>query len=227
MNHPGYNASMTSALNDALTARGRNLGIEEWPYGVDSPAKQEQMLKWAEKHKLTYADGGTRCPHWLIRNDSRDIAGRYSKRGSFLYDNRDHSECGRLYDLDHVTLWMHNGKPEVLVSQPYTLQGYHLGNLAALEEQDLKVVIHGHGWYGHGTVCVEIWASDSDLFNIELFVIGFVAVINSQILADNRKISVMCLVVISLGTRIIDTVHATPTQKRVVCVAGRLRCFRS
>jgi hypothetical protein len=164
---------MASASDDALKARGRKLGIEEWPYGVDSPIEKQKMLEWAEHYGLTYADGGRRCPHWLIRNDSRDVAGRYSKRGSFLYENLDHSECSKLYDLDHVTLWLHNGKPEVVVSQPYNLEGYHLGHLSALEEQlGLRVRVSGRGWYGHGTVFVEIWAADSDLFYVGLLFIS-------------------------------------------------------
>lgn len=219
--------AMVSALDGALTTRARKLGIEEWPYGVDSPTAKQKMLEWAERHELTYADGGRRCPHWLVRNDSRDVASRYSKRGSFLYDDADHSECSRKYHLDHVTLWLHNGKPEVLISQPYNLEGYHLGHLSALEEElGLRVSVSGEGWYGYGTVFVEIWATDSDLFEVELSIIGFGRGINSQIPADNRKILVMCLVVFGLGTRIIDPVHSAPTQKRIVRGGGRLRCLR-
>jgi hypothetical protein len=160
---------MNSALNDALTARGRKLGIEEWPYGIDSLTAREKMIEWAERHDLRYAETiGRQCPHWLIRNNSRNVARRFSKRGSFLHDNTDHSECSKLYHLDHVTAWLHNGKPEVVVSQPYNLEAYHLANLGALEQLDLKVMVHGRGWYGHGTVCVEIWSTSSDLFDVDV-----------------------------------------------------------
>ena len=59
-----------------------------------------------------------------------------------------------------MTCWTFKGQPAVIVSQPYNLYENALQALGALENEDLKVHIHGHGWYGHGTVCVEIWAID-------------------------------------------------------------------
>lgn len=151
---------MAGALNDDLTARARELGIYDWPYGVGSRAEQAQMLEWAEGYHLRYTETDLQCPHWLIRGRSSGIAGRYSKRGSYVYDDMHHGECREKYGLDHVTCWTHNRQPAVIVSQPYNLDENDLQELGALANEDLRVYVHGHGWYGHGTVCVEIWAVD-------------------------------------------------------------------
>jgi len=158
--HRGYDAVMASAENEDLTARGRELGIDQWPYGVYSHTEQAQMLEWAESHHLRYVETDLTCPHWLIRSRSSGIAGRYSKRGSYVYDDIHHAECRSKYGLDHVTCWTLNLRPAVIVSQPYHLDENELRNLGALANEDLRVDVHGDGWYGHGTVCVEIWAAD-------------------------------------------------------------------
>ncbi len=129
----GYDSSMASASNDDLMARGRKLGIEEWPYGVSSRAEQEQMLKWAEGYHLRYTDTDLQCPHWLIRGRSSGIAGRYSKRGSYVYDDIHHAECRQKYGLDHVTCWTYSGRPAVIVSQPYNFTRMNCKCLAHLQ----------------------------------------------------------------------------------------------
>lgn len=155
-----YDADMPDELDADLIARRRELGVDDWPYGVDTRSEQEQMLKWAEGHHLRYAETNLRCPHWLIRGRSSDIAGRYSKSGSYVFDDINHRDCRKQYGLDHVTCWTLEGRPAAIVSQPYNLYTNQLQMLGALVNDKLSVKIHGHGWYGAGTVCVEIWASD-------------------------------------------------------------------
>jgi hypothetical protein len=156
---------MPDALDADLIARRREIGLDEWPYGVQTRSEQEQMLKWAEDNNLRFTETNLRCPHWLIRSRSSDIAGRYSKRGSYLYDDIHHADCRGQYGLDHVTCWTREGRPVVIVSQPYNLYTNQLQSLGALASEKLSVKIHGRGWYGNETVCVEIWVDAEDHFD--------------------------------------------------------------
>lgn len=156
---------MPDHLDADLIARRRNLGLDDWPYGVMARPEQERMLQWAENSHLRYADTNLRCPHWLIRGRSSDIAGRYSKRGSHLYEDINHTDCRGTYGLDHVTCWTLKGKPAVIVSQPYNIYTKQLQMLGALANEELRVKIHGRGWYGHTTVCLEVWVDEYDHFD--------------------------------------------------------------
>jgi hypothetical protein len=117
------------------------------------------MLDFAEYYGLKFADIYQRCPHWLIAGRSSDIVGRYAKDGS----PRDSLGCGNKYGFDHVTCWTREGMPAVIVSQPYSLTMEDLQMLSELAQEDLDVFINGKGWYGHGTICVEIWAMRADI----------------------------------------------------------------
>jgi hypothetical protein len=69
---------------------------------------------------------------------------------------------GHLQDgwLDHAELFTYEGRPAVLVSQPYGLTDRGVRKLAELAERhglEVGVGICGHGWYGHGTLLVEVW----------------------------------------------------------------------
>src|SRR5690349_4271913 len=130
-------------LVDELDRRAEPiLGTKGWPYGpnIDVPTR-ERMLQWAEGHGVSLAD--TRCQglHWL----------RVGRCGV--------SRCTRLGSwMDHVTRWKRNGKPALLVAQPYGLGREDLRDLDQLAlDDDLYLFVGGRPWYGHGTVLVEVW----------------------------------------------------------------------
>jgi len=63
---------------------------------------------------------------------------------------------------DHPTGWTYRGKPAVLVAQPYGLCSYDLEDLTTISRDPrLYVRIEGSGWYGRGTVFIEIWREDA------------------------------------------------------------------
>lgn len=124
-----------------LDERGKAIGIksgEYWPYGpnvyVDSRA---DMVTWAEREGLKLSPRGD-CLHWLTRG----------RRNVALCERGDHGW------MDHVTGWNRDGKPAVLVAQPYGLTQRELAQLGALPDVDVR--IDGTGWYGAGTTFVTV-----------------------------------------------------------------------
>jgi hypothetical protein len=58
--------------------------------------------------------------------------------------------------MDHVSGWTKDGKG-VLLCQPYHLNDDDLRDLTQTAARlGLKVDVHGVGWYGHGTVAIEL-----------------------------------------------------------------------
>ena len=108
------------------------------PYGAN-----EATTKWAKVTGSRYAPRG-RCLHW--------VAGVKCPNPVGLCDY-----AHRRYDwMDHVTGWTQDGK-RVLLSQPYGITEF--SSLAkACKELGLKAFLHGRGWYGHGSVCIEFSA---------------------------------------------------------------------
>lgn len=136
-------AAEAAALSERAKPR---LGPRLWPYGpnVDIPARRA-LLAWAEAHDLRLSQRGD-CLVWL----------RKGRCGGSCTGHR------REYWQDHVTGWIRNGKPAVLVAQPYGLFDssiVHLGELAA--DPALYVRIDGTGWYGHHTTMIEVWRADA------------------------------------------------------------------
>lgn len=145
---------------DPLIERRRAVGMEDWPYGVSDRPQQEKMLDWVESHNLRFSDTNRVCVHWLLAGRASDIARRYTKTGSEISDSLHYSHCYENYRFDHITCWTRDRKPAVLVSQPYNISNNNMQRLKALEHDGLMVRVHDDGWYGHGTKCVEIWATN-------------------------------------------------------------------
>jgi hypothetical protein len=144
---------------DPLAQRRQAVGMEQWPYGVQDPSQREKMLDWAERHHLRFSYTNRVCVHWLLAGSADDIARRYTKTGSEISDSTHYSRCHYNYEFDHVTCWTRDGKPAVLVSQPYRISADVMKKLKALERDGLSVQVHKEGWYGFETFCVEIWAT--------------------------------------------------------------------
>jgi hypothetical protein len=132
-----------------LEERAAKLGVlngQGWPYGpnIDVDSRQ-RLLDWAEHHGLKMAK--TRCQgmHWLEKG----------RCGVTL--------CNRLgLWMDHVTRWSRDGQPALIVAQPYGLHGKHVAEVGQLAARDgLHVSVDARGWYGWGTLAIEVWRQDA------------------------------------------------------------------
>lgn len=127
-------------------ARARGVGIRAdrgWPYGLchrgADPKARLRMVEWAETQGLKLSKG--QCLHWLA-------SGRCTR----------YAECGRRYSWqDHLTGWNIDGKPALLLAQPYQIDGDGIADLAQIEGQGYETHLDTNGWYGCGTITVEIW----------------------------------------------------------------------
>lgn len=131
---------------DPSSAAARAVGIVngEWPYGPNiDPQARRELVHWATLHGLRYSPRG-RCLHWIIRG-----------RCAIQLCTADRNQ----YDfMDHVTGWTRDGKPAVLICQPYGLHVDDIRQLADLhQEHGLKIRIDGTGWYGHGSTFLQLW----------------------------------------------------------------------
>ena len=123
-----------------------------WPYGpnVDVTARI-RMLDWAEAHDLRLSHGN-RCLHWLR-------TGRCAVTTCQL-------DPPHYRWMDHVTTWTRNGKPAVLVAQPYNLDADSFNDLAALSDLGLTVEITRNSWYGHDTTFVGVWRTVTEAMEL-------------------------------------------------------------
>jgi hypothetical protein len=119
---------------------------DNWPNGTSCDAEaRRKLLEWARHKGLRYSNRG-HCLPWLAK-------GRCTHPGYCDVAHRGGDW------LDHITAWTRNGKPALLLSQPYgPLNNGHLQEiLARAAEFGLAVKIHGDGWYGCGTTAIEFW----------------------------------------------------------------------
>lgn len=114
-----------------------------WPYGPDlSIQARIDLVEWAEP--LGVKLSGSRCEglHWLRKGACH------------------HNLCNRYPWMDHTTRWNLDGKPALVLTQPYKSaerQREMMGDL--LEDNELHVEIKP-GWYGYGTIGAFVWRAD-------------------------------------------------------------------
>jgi uncharacterized protein (DUF736 family) len=136
----------------SIKLRKKAIGIKYWPYGAEKEDVQSRLLDWAEARKVRYAD---------IHNSSAQCRVCWLKGKRCKLFDCPESNNSR-YWMDHVTTWKRDGRPAILLAQPYHVSGDDLEHLRSLEADGLVVSIHGNGWYGHGTVCIEITREQKD-----------------------------------------------------------------
>lgn len=109
--------------------------MRSYPYGWNEAGK-----KWAEQLGWRYSPSA-RCLHWInIGRCGKSIC--------------DHGHRSRQW-MDHVSGWTRYGGERLLLCQPYSL--YDLASLIeACKQFNLTCNVMGNGWYGHGTVCIEL-----------------------------------------------------------------------
>ncbi|GGM27890.1 hypothetical protein GCM10011608_10900 [Micromonospora sonchi] len=135
--------ALAAETEDRAAALGVLAG-QGWPYGPNIDVESRlRLLDWADANGLRLAN--TRCQglHWLTR-------GRCAVR-----------ICNRLgHWMDHVTRWNWGGRPALILAQPYHLTGDCEAQLGQLAADGLRVSVGDDGWYGWGTVAVEVWDAD-------------------------------------------------------------------
>lgn len=129
-----------------LDKRAPGVGIkpDAWPYGADIDVRsRRRLLDWAEHYELRRSKTTCGGVCWLH-------SGRCQR-----------SDCwtGHSRWMDHVTRWSRNGKPALLLAQPYHLEVSQLRPL--LDDEALKVLVSARGWYGWGTVAIEVWRRET------------------------------------------------------------------
>ena len=127
-----------------LATRGRACGIVggRWPYGANVDMEsRERLVGWAETLGLVLARPSHKCLTWVRE-------GRCRARICGLHGG----------PWDHISCWKYDGKPALLLAQPYGVDGSDIPELAPLiADPHISISIVGDNWYGHGTVGVEVW----------------------------------------------------------------------
>lgn len=107
------------------------------PYGANAA-----MEKWASARKLKWSERA-HCLHWVS-------VGRCS--AGLCMD----SHLSREW-MDHVSGWIDADGKRLLLCQPYSFSRADCQTLIdACLKFKLKATIHGRGWYGNGTVAIEL-----------------------------------------------------------------------
>jgi hypothetical protein len=144
---------MTATAAPSLTARARAIGIvgDNWPYGANLGHNESSeadhgvrcaVVDWAEARKLRHSRAG-RCLHWIA-------TGRCAEDWC-------KANATKHRWMDHVSGWTRDGKPAVLVCQPYGVHDESLRDiLRVADEYQLEAHIDGTGWYGHGTTFIAL-----------------------------------------------------------------------
>jgi hypothetical protein len=104
------------------------------PYGAN-----EQLAKWVADTGYRYSHRA-HCLHWLCK-------GRCAVR--FCHETRSSYQW-----MDHVSGWLTPDGERLLLCQPYHLEPSTL--VDACRHFGLRADISGAGWYGHGTVAIEL-----------------------------------------------------------------------
>lgn len=143
--------------NDPTPAEAKAIGITggNWPYGPNVSAESRRALvDWARPLGLRISRTRSKCPHWLLGvpcPDRRRSGASCTQGNPSLW-------------VDHVTAWNRDGRPAVLVAQPYPAGNSDAGrdaidaSLDPVRALGCTVTVGPTGWYGAGTVWVAITA---------------------------------------------------------------------
>lgn len=110
----------------------------------------QSRAEWATFHEMQESKG-RRCLHWLETGRCRGY--REECIGTQLW--------GPDGWKDHRDAWNWNGKPAVLTAHPYGLRADTMRRLADIADDPRFVVFIWTGWYGYGSVGIEIWNAET------------------------------------------------------------------
>jgi hypothetical protein len=119
----------------------------KWPYGADiDVGSRQRLVGRAQRYGLKLAKTSCSGLHWLD--------------GERCPSGGCHGGLGRW--ADHVTRWTFDGRPALLLAQPYSINNDHLITLGALAARDdLDVHVGNHSWYGYRTIEVAVWRANA------------------------------------------------------------------
>ena len=129
---------------------------DHWPYGANIDVHSRlQMLEWAARFRLRLYDGSHICLRWLNLG--------YCRKGWRCDGNLYHATGMPSHWVDHVTAWKtRDGKPAVIVSQPYYPTAEDKMDVRAIcAVRELVPVITDDSWYGYSTTQIELWNSEA------------------------------------------------------------------
>lgn len=128
---------------NTLKRRARAVGIYQWPYGITTERGREDLVSWAEERGVRQSRARRACLHWLATGRCTDRA------------------CGERWFpyrcLDHSLAWIRGGKPAYITAAPHELNTESMhAILEGCRRFGLTIYVDGRGWYGIGTVNVEL-----------------------------------------------------------------------
>jgi len=104
--------------------------------------ENQKTLQWAKALGLRHARDG-HCLRWLCTGSCR----------AELCQQGPHSWSW----MDHVTGWIGEDGKRLLLCQPYVQDAEGLQSLIATANAfNLELRLDGSGWYGHGTIAIEL-----------------------------------------------------------------------
>jgi hypothetical protein len=102
-------------------------------------ADEARMKAWGKARGVVQAHPTYPCLHWLTKG-----------RCAFAC-------CQPPHWMDHTTAWKYDGKPAMLICQPYHIYDSDMREIIdVVSKFDVDVSIHGAGFYGYGTACIEL-----------------------------------------------------------------------
>lgn len=131
-----------------LDRRAAGVGVKDglWPYGPNIDVESRaRMVEWAEAEGYKLATPRAQCLHWLVGKQRHCVA----RQDHYHHDGQiDRWTMGA---LDHPTMWTRDGKPALILGQPY-----HSPPEGWAEEITAAWPVHvevaeSAPWYGAGT----------------------------------------------------------------------------
>ena len=108
------------------------------PYGANA-----QLKEWADSRGLRYSSTA-HCLHW-VSTGRCGVGHCREDRTTFQW-------------MDHISGWIDGDGNRLLICQPYEISNF-LSLHEACQKFGLRARVNGDGWYGHGTVCIELKAA--------------------------------------------------------------------
>jgi hypothetical protein len=144
-----------------INNRARAIGIQSeasWPYGPNSNADMRlALLGWAEHYKLRMSTGFSRHRWFTCYGYDQSRSGKNHD----IYGETYNGLCCRRRWFDHVTCWNRDGKPALILAQPYSLSDADTCDLRELRQAEYVTVRLDVGWYAAGgcsTFAIEVWS---------------------------------------------------------------------
>lgn len=140
-----HQSAAQRALVADLDEQAPTVGVTPgcWPYGpnIDVVARVE-LVAWARANGYKLATPNARCLHWLVGKARRCSALRRQ-------DHAGRIDAWSMNELDHPTFWTRNGKPALILAQPYSAPSSRWVTDVTSTWPVTVEVTATSPWYGH------------------------------------------------------------------------------